>query len=129
MGFVLGILSTKFRYRISEILKRYDLTEQFSAIVGGEDVQKSKPDPEGLQLLLEQIAMEPDQAILIGDSITDAKTAFRGRVDFIAVLTGNNSADEFSAYSPTAVLESVTEFEKHAERIIATDADNGFAGM
>ena len=115
-GFVLGILSTKFRYRICQILDRYELTNQFSMIVGGEDVVKHKPDPEGLWLFLSKTSVQPKQAVLVGDSLTDAETAFRSGVDFVAVLTGTTSADQFSAYAPKAVLNSVIEIKKYAEQ-------------
>ena len=114
-GLVLGILSTKFRYRIRQIIDRYELTEQFSMIVGGEDVEKHKPDPEGMRLFLSKTSVKPDQAVLVGDSLTDAETAFRSGVDFVAVLTGTTSADQFSAFAPKAVLESVILIEKYAE--------------
>jgi phosphoglycolate phosphatase len=112
-NFVLGILSTKFRYRICQILERYELTDQFSVIVGGEDIEKSKPDPEGLHLILSKTSIKPEQAVLVGDSLTDAETALRGGIDFIAVLTGTTSADQFTDYSPKAVLGSVTGIEKY----------------
>jgi len=115
-GIVLGILSTKFRYRIRQILDRYEVTEQFAVIIGGEDVENHKPDPEGLRLLLSEINRKPEQVVLVGDSLTDAKTALRGGIDFIAVLTGTTTAAQFSAFSPKAVLESVTEIEKIAEQ-------------
>ena len=110
-NFVLGILSTKFRYRICQILERYELTDQFSVIVGGEDIEKSKPDPEGLHMILSKTSIKPEQAVLVGDSLTDAETALRGGIDFIAVLTGTTSADQFTDYSPKAVLDSVTAIE------------------
>lgn len=116
-GIVLGILSTKFRYRIRQILDRYDMTEQFSTIIGGEDVVAHKPDPEGLRLLLSKTALKPDQVVLVGDSLTDAETALRSGIEFIAVLTGTTSADQFSAYAPKAVLKSVIEIERYAEPV------------
>jgi phosphoglycolate phosphatase len=112
-GYVLGILSTKFRYRICQILERYEIADQFSVIVGGEDVNNSKPDPEGLHLLLSMASMKPEQAVLVGDSLIDAETALRSGIEFIAVLTGTTAADQFTAYSPKAVLESIIEFEKY----------------
>lgn len=115
-GFLLGILSTKFRYRIHQILDRYDLLGEFSVIVGGEDVGKSKPDPEGLYQLLSKISVKPEHAVLVGDSLTDAETAQRGCIDFVAVLTGTTSADQFAPYSPKAVLKSVLEITKYAEQ-------------
>ena len=36
MGFALGIVSTKFRYRIEDILAREGLSDRFGIIIGGE---------------------------------------------------------------------------------------------
>ena len=44
----LGIVSTKYRYRIESILRRENAFNWSDVIVGGEDVTKYKPDPEGL---------------------------------------------------------------------------------
>jgi len=113
-GFVLGILSTKFRYRICQILDRYDLTDQFSVIVGGEDVKDHKPHPEGVFSFLSEISMTAEEVILVGDSLVDAEVARRSGIDFLAVLTGTTSADDFSDYSPVAIVNSVTEIERYA---------------
>jgi phosphoglycolate phosphatase len=120
-GLVLGIVSTKFRYRIWQILDRYALTTPFAVIVGGEDVTQHKPDPEGMRLFLSKTSVKPDQAVLIGDSLTDAETARRSGVDFVAVLTGTTSADQFSAYAPKAVLASVLDMATYAEHGFAAD--------
>lgn len=107
--FILGILSTKFRYRIHQILSRYNLTDSFSAIVGGEDVEHPKPHSEGLGLLLSIIGSTSRESILVGDSLTDAETAHRGDLPFIAVLTGQTDHSEFCNFNPLAVLGSVVE--------------------
>jgi len=107
--YTLAILSTKFRYRIYQILTRYNLSGAFSAVVGGEDVERHKPHPEGLDLLLSRIGSTPREAILVGDSLTDAETASRGGLPFIAVLTGQTDYSEFGTFNPLAVLRSVIE--------------------
>ncbi len=114
-GLVLGIVSTKFRYRIGQILDRHGLTGHFDVIVGGEDVENHKPDPEGLQLFLSKASMTAGQVVFAGDSLTDAETALRGGVDFVAILTGTTSADQFAAYTPKALLDSVTDIETYVK--------------
>ncbi|GAE89654.1 inorganic pyrophospatase PpaX [Acetivibrio straminisolvens JCM 21531] len=47
MNLKTGIVSTKYRYRIEDILKRDGLLQYFDVIIGGEDVAAPKPDPEG----------------------------------------------------------------------------------
>jgi phosphoglycolate phosphatase len=45
-GLVIGIVSGKFRYRIDAILALAGLQSHVKVVVGGEDVQRHKPDPE-----------------------------------------------------------------------------------
>jgi phosphoglycolate phosphatase len=76
-GFSLGIVSTKFRYRIESVLRREGLLDAFAVIIGGEDVAKHKPDPTGLLTAVERLGGAPESALYVGDSVTDAQTAER----------------------------------------------------
>ncbi len=91
----LGIVSTKFRYRIQEILKRENILEYFDVIVGGEDVTQHKPDPEGLLKAWERLNNKSPHTLFIGDSIVDAETAQNAGIPFLAVLTGVTKREEF----------------------------------
>jgi phosphoglycolate phosphatase len=108
-GHKLGIVSTKFRYRIETILNREGLSGSFDIIVGGEDVAKHKPDPAGLHIALDRLGCTPADALYVGDSLTDAKTAQRANVPFAAVLSGVTPRDAFNGYSVYRFLESVSE--------------------
>ena len=48
-NYKLGIVSTKHRYRINEVLNKYGIIEMIDIVIGQEDIQNRKPDPEGLQ--------------------------------------------------------------------------------
>ncbi|OJA76476.1 HAD family hydrolase [Burkholderia ubonensis] len=54
-GVATAIVSSKFRYRIEAILDVADLRASIDVIVGGEDVQRHKPDPERLVLALSRL--------------------------------------------------------------------------
>lgn len=103
-GLDLGIVSTKFRYRIDAFLKREKIRDAFPVIIGGEDVALHKPDPSGLLMAARKLNAAPENILYIGDSTTDAETARRASVHFIAVLTGVTPAQAFTPYSPVAVI-------------------------
>jgi phosphoglycolate phosphatase len=105
----LGIVSTKFRYRIESILRRENLSELFSVIIGGEDVLRKKPDPEGLLTAIEMLKVSPLKSVYVGDSTVDAETARRAGVPFIAVLTGVTSREAFGEYSAIGIVEGLDE--------------------
>ena len=53
------------------------------------------------------------RVLLAGDSLTDAETARRCGIDFIAVLTGTTGAEAFVDYRPRAVLSDITRIEQY----------------
>jgi phosphoglycolate phosphatase len=105
----LGIVSTKYRYRIEDILGRHGLLEYFDNIVGGEDVKRHKPAPDSLLLSLENLKVNRQEAMYVGDSITDAMTAQAANVDFVAVLSGATQSGEFDAYPNSTILAGVDQ--------------------
>ena len=108
-GVNLGIVSTKFRRRIEEILGRIDMLEPFDIIVGGEDVSRHKPDPEGLLVAIERLGGSPSGSLYVGDSVTDAETARRAGVPFAAVLNGVTPREAFKDYPAYRILDNLGE--------------------
>ena len=108
MGFALGIASTKFRYRIEEILARAGLSNRFRVIIGGEDVTEHKPHPSALTTAIYRMQMDVNDVLYVGDSTIDALTAERARVPFIAVLSGATSKSEFNEVPNVAVIDDIS---------------------
>ena len=108
MGFELGIVSTKFRYRIEEILAREGLLDRFRVIIGGEDVSEHKPHPSGLIAAMSRMQMDTDDVLYVGDSTVDALAAERAKVPFIAVLSGTTSETEFNETAKIAVIDDIS---------------------
>jgi len=108
-GLRLGVVSTKFRYRIEQVLGREGLRDAFDCIVGGEDVEKLKPHPQALELGLDTLGVEPDRALYVGDTPVDAEAAARAGLRFVGVLSGVTGADAFEAHPADALLPSVRE--------------------
>lgn len=57
------------------ILEKLGIRHRFDQIVTGNDVQKSKPDPEGMFLAAERIGIEPNHCVVIEDSYAGIKAA------------------------------------------------------
>ncbi len=106
-GLRLGIVSTKYRRRIEGVLRRDGLREVFDLIVGGEDVARHKPDPEGLLVAIDRLDSAASQTLYVGDSLVDAETARRAGTPFVAVLSGTTGLDEFTPSDLTGVIESL----------------------
>ncbi len=108
-GANIGIISTKYRYRIMELAKDNIPEGIIDLIVGGEDVKTAKPSPEGVFLALENLGTDKNTTLYIGDSIVDAETAQAAGMDFAGVLHGATTAEELEAYPHVAIMKDLTE--------------------
>ena len=108
-GITLGIVSSGRRWRISRVLRREGLDGQFKVIVGVEDVETPKPDPSGLLRAVDALDTPKKHCIYVGDSVTDAETARRAGVPFMAVLSGVTEREAFADYDSAGVLGSAAE--------------------
>jgi phosphoglycolate phosphatase len=109
MGARLGIVSTKNRYMIEQIVLRDGISPFVDIIIGGEDVIHHKPDPEGIHAAARSLGTEAGEVVYVGDSIVDAEAAQRAGSAFIAVLSGTTPADDFLTFRPQHVLASLAE--------------------
>ncbi len=112
-GVKVGIVSTKFRYRIEETFRYHTTSFPIDLIVGGEDVSVPKPDPQGLELIINRFGACKAEVLYIGDNYIDALTAQNAQVDFAAVTTGSTTACEFEKYPHIYIGESLTDIFQH----------------
>ncbi len=108
-GLALGVVSTKYRYRIEAVFRRENLLRFFHVIVGGEDVSAHKPDPQGLLAAVDRLGSRREATLYVGDSVTDAETAQRAAVPFVAVLSGATPREHFDGYSVRAILADLSK--------------------
>lgn len=94
-GFRLGIVSIKLAGLLRASLDRYGLSDCFQYVLGGDDVGKPKPDPEGLLTLLELFGVRKNELLYIGDSYVDEKAAEAAGVDFCVMLLGGTRPEQF----------------------------------
>lgn len=107
-GARIGIISTKYRYRIMELLSQKLPAQFLDIIVGGEDVKTPKPSPEGLLFAIEHLSVPKEETLYIGDSTVDAETAQAAGVDFMGVLHGATTRSELEAYPHVRIAPDLT---------------------
>ena len=74
------------------------------------DSLRKKPDPAGALLIAEQLGIDPDEMLYLGDSDVDCVTAKRGGFRFIAALWGYRSRKELEAAGASDFVESPGRF-------------------
>ena len=109
LGYRLGIVSTKFRFRIETVLERDGALNTVEVIIGGEDVTHHKPHPESLLKATDRLGLPVDRCVYLGDSEVDASAAKSAGIPFMPVQTGATPLETFEAYPRVALLESVAD--------------------
>src|SRR5699024_4759488 len=64
-GARIGIISTKYRFRILSFLEEHLPEDFLDIVVGGEDVKTAKPSPEGVKFALEHLGSTPQETLYI----------------------------------------------------------------
>lgn len=96
-GVVLSVLTNKPVAMSRAILDGLGLLSRFAAVAGGDSLPARKPDPSGVDYLLETTHTSRDRTLLVGDSLVDMKTASAARVTFCGVAWGLRRADLVAA--------------------------------
>ena len=73
------------------------------------DESLSKPHPAMLNALLAELAIAPDQALMVGDTSFDLEMAQQAGVDSIGVTHGVHTSEVLARYQPKAIVHSLPE--------------------
>jgi len=77
------------------------VSDTLDLIVGGEEVARSKPDPEMIHLILDCLGANRLQAVMVGDALNDVQMGLNaGLKASIGVLTGFATAEQMRALTP-----------------------------
>lgn len=93
-GVKLAVASNKFQEGAEYLIRRFFPGIPFVAILGNRPGYPLKPDPEIVQEILRLADVAPEDALLVGDSPTDMRTAANGGIEALAVTWGYSSAEE-----------------------------------
>ncbi len=106
-GYLLGVVSTKYRDRLEGVLQRERLLQHMRVVVGGDQVAQPKPAPDGLVLAATTLGLEPAACLYVGDTPIDAQAAASAGMAFAGVLSGTSTSDSFPL--GTILLSSLSE--------------------
>lgn len=90
------------------LLNQLKLADRFAAICGQDTFGMQKPDPEVLRRTIAAAGGIPQQAIMIGDSLTDIRTARAAGIPVIAVDFGY-SEKPVSEFAPDRIISHFSQ--------------------
>ena len=95
-GVKLAVTSNKFQEGTERLIREFFPTVEFVSILGNREGYPLKPDPAIVQEVLKAAGVKAEEAVLVGDSPTDMKTAANGGIKGLAVTWGYRSAADLA---------------------------------
>lgn len=109
MNLKLGLFTLNSSNATMQVLKRFRLEDLFEAVVTRESVSRVKPDTSHLQKVLMLLNVEPEEAVIVGDSVVDMKSAASLGAYAVGVTTGISTAKQLMNAGATCIITSLTD--------------------
>lgn len=106
----LGIVTAKRRATAELAFATVPLGHLFDTVVGGDETERHKPDPEPLLLALERLDALADETAYVGDSPFDVRAAKAAGIHAVGVTWGGiHLRERLEAEDPDTVVDSPEE--------------------
>jgi pyrophosphatase PpaX len=109
-GYKLGIVTGKANRSLLISLECLNMNDLFDVIITGDDVDRPKPHPEGVNKALAELNIKNTEAVFLGDSDADILAGKHANVHTIGVQwLPNYQTLEFSV-QPDQMISNINEF-------------------
>ena len=110
-GHRLGIVTAKRRETVRLAFSRFPVLEELTdVLVGADDTDRHKPEPDPVLEALARLEATPDQAAYVGDSPFDVRAAKAAGVFAVAVAWGGiHDEERLAAEQPDALVHEPEE--------------------
>lgn len=111
-GYELGCVTNKAAQFTEPLLKDLGIYDEFRIVVSGDTLPQKKPDPAPLLHAAEFFGVAAEDALMLGDSVSDVKAARAAGFQIICMSYGYNHGQDIREAKPDAVIDSMAELPK-----------------
>ena len=111
--YTLAIVTNKPFAFVSPILKGLEMDNLFALILGGDSLEKKKPDPLPLQHVCKILNIDIEHSVMIGDSKNDILAANACTMDSVGVTYGYNYGEDIAVHNPSVIIDDFSKLLKH----------------
>ena len=108
-GYTLTIASSRWHKSLSELTHDLDIAEFISYLVGADDVEKAKPNPEPVIKTLAAMGAEASETLVVGDMAVDILMGANARAKTCGVTWGNGTRKELQDAGADYIINSIDE--------------------
>ena len=110
-GYALGCVTNKAARFSEPLLRDLGVYEAFGILISGDTLDRKKPDPLPLRHAAEHFGVQPGDALMVGDSVSDVKAARAAGFQVVCVSYGYNHGRDIREAAPDAVIDSLAELK------------------
>ena len=111
-GYRLGCVTNKAAQFTEPLLRDLGIADNFEIVISGDSLPEKKPHPMPLLHGAEYFGVEPENAMMIGDSVSDVKASRAAGFQIVCMSYGYNHGEDIRRYKPDAVIDSMAELSK-----------------
>lgn len=108
-GYTLTIASSRWHKSLSELTHDLDIAEFISYLVGADDVEKAKPNPEPVIKTLAAMGADASQTLVVGDMNVDILMGLNAGAMTCGVTYGNGTRKELEDAGADYIINSIDE--------------------
>lgn len=108
-GFTLALCTSRSNNSLNALLQVLGIRTHFSAIVTNEDVSHPKPAPDIALLALERLGAQPDETLVVGDTVFDLQMGRAARCRTCGVTWGNQDRAQLQTAGPDLIIDNFGE--------------------
>lgn len=108
-GYTLTIASSRWHKSLSELTHDLDIAEFISYLVGADDVEKAKPNPEPVIKTLAAMGADASQTLVVGDMNVDILMGLNAGAMTCGVTYGNGTRKELEDAGANYIINSIDE--------------------
>jgi len=112
-GYLLGCVTNKAEQFTNPLLKKMGIYNDFRLIISGDTLDKKKPDPLPLLYGANFFNMQPNECLMLGDSVSDVRAARAAGFDIICMSYGYNHGNNIEDENPDLVIDSMDQLKEH----------------
>lgn len=115
-GYALGCVTNKAAQFTEPLLRDLGVHHYFGIVISGDTLPRKKPDPLPLLHAAEYFGVDPGDALMVGDSVSDVTAARAAGFGIVCMSYGYNHGVDIRDANPDAVIDSLTEIRGLLER-------------
>lgn len=116
-GIKLAVVTNKPHRFATKLIEYMGLQQSFDIVLGSEVLKTRKPNPEGLFYVLQNMGVDPQDAVMVGDSVNDIEAGHNAGMPTVTFTYGFDGGVDLKTCNSDYLFDSFKELIKLIESL------------